>query len=328
MKDTECKKINYHESFAAEQEKDNAIKNIIKDIIDKGVDDIDAFIQRFSEVYNNEYRHKYSEILKLLMKIKSESEAESLDYLVLNMKILKEHISCSQYSFKKSFFKLYDHIILEVTRIQLYYDYEKREKLIESKVNTAKNQLEYYGDLYNNLSTNINELYSTVNNINEQLGDSNAQSISILGIFSGIVIAFFGSIKVTENIFSNLGEDISKCRIIFMAGLVGFILFNTIFVLLYFIAKVSNKSIATGNFNKYYYECYDWNCWDEEKGSYKENSENIKKYREILDSPRKRLKIRYPIVYWVNLFMVSIVIMSFILWLMKNQTIFIIPIKL
>ncbi|EPS49333.1 hypothetical protein CFSAN002367_16788 [Clostridium botulinum CFSAN002367] len=61
-----------------------------------------------------------------------------------------------------------------------------------------------------------------------------------------------------------------------MAGVIGFILFNTIFVLLYFIAKVSNKSIATGNFDKYYYECYDWNCWDEEKGAYKENRKNVK----------------------------------------------------
>ncbi len=261
MNNGEYEKTNYSENFMTEQEKDNEIKHIIKHIIDEGVEDIDVFVERFTKVYDHEYRHKYSEILQLLMEIKSESEAESLDYLVLNMNVLKEHISCSQYSFKKSFFKLYDHIMLEVTRIQLYHDYEKREKLIESKVNTAKNELEYYGNLYNNLSTDINGLYSTVNNVNEQLRDSNAQSISILGIFSGIVIAFFGSIKVTENIFSNLGEGISKYRIVFMAGVIGFILFNTIFVLLYFIAKVSNKSIATGNFDKYYYECYDWNCW-------------------------------------------------------------------
>ncbi|OOO62029.1 hypothetical protein [Clostridium tepidum] len=324
MNNVECGKPNYSENSVIEEEKDNEIRDVITLIMDEGVEDISFIVEKFNNIYQCNYRHKYSQILKLLMEI----EDESLDYLVLNMNILKEHISTSEYVFKKSFLKLYDHIMLEVTRIRLYHDYEKREKLIESKVNTAKSELEYYRDLYNNLNTDINNLYTTVNNVNDQLQNSNAQFISILGIFSGIVIAFFGSIKVTENIFSNLGKDISKYRIIFMAALVGFILFNTIFVLLYFVAKICNKNIATCSLDKYYNQCYDWNCWDETKGMFKEKSENIKEYRKILNSPLKRLRIRYPIVFWTNSFIILIMIISFILWLIQNQTIFKILLKL
>ncbi|APQ73651.1 hypothetical protein RSJ22_11970 [Clostridium botulinum] len=321
MNNVECGKPNYSENSVIEEEKDNEIKDVITLIIDEGVEDISVIVQKFNNIYQCNYRHKYSQILKLLMEI----EDESLDYLVLNMNILKEHISTSEYVFKKSFLKLYDHIMLEVTRIRLYHDYEKREKSIESKVNTAKSELEYYRDLYNNLNTDINNLYTTVNNVNEQLQNSNAQFISILGIFSGIVIAFFGSIKVTENIFSNLGKDISKYRIIFMAALVGFILFNTIFILLYFIAKISNKNIATNSLDKYYNRCYEW---DGEEGQWKENRKAIKKYRRILKYPIKRLKIRYPIVFWTNSFIVLVMIMSVVVWIMQNQTIFKISLRL
>lgn len=58
-----------------------------------------------------------------------------------------------------------------------------------------------------------------------------------------------------------------------MAALVGFILFNTIFILLYFIAKISNKNIATNSLDKYYNRCYEW---DGEEGQWKENRKAIK----------------------------------------------------
>lgn len=304
MENKKCEQTSYDGNNINEQKKDEEIKKIISDVIDTGVEDINGFIERFDKIYKDEYRHKYSEILEILMK----NEDESLDYLVANMDILKEHIFNGTYTFRNSFLKLYDHIMLEVTRIRLYHDYEKRENLIEDKIDTTKNELEQYRDLYYNL-------YGDIKNFNDQLQNSNAQFISILGIFSAVVMVFFGGLSMLGNILSTINKA-SNIRIVFMASLTGIIIFNVIFLLCYFIAKILDKNIATNDLNKLHENCWKW---DNNTGEYIENPKNIKKYRRILKSPFIRLKIRYPIVFWFNITMFSMMFICFVFWILKQN---------
>lgn len=289
------------ENSASEQQKDKEILNIIDIIINKGVEDTRYIIQKFEEIYRDEYRHKYSQILNFLMKV----EAESLDYLASNMDILKEDISKGTYEFKKSFLKLYDHVMLEIVRIRLYNNYSERENLIEDKLNTAKNEFEYHSNVWNNLQA---EVYTNIGKVNEQFKNSNAQFISILGVFSAVVMVFFGG----QNIIGNILSTINKCsimKVVFLASLVGLMMFNIIFLLLYFISKIVDKSIATRDLERLWDECF---YWDE--------TENIKakeKYKKVLNSPIRRLKIRYPIVFWYNFFMILTMISSIVIWIIK-----------
>lgn len=105
------------------------------------------------------------------------------------------------------------------------------------------------------------------------------QSISILGIFSGVVVTFFGGLKITTSVFSNLSSNIGKFRIVFMTSLVGMILFNTVNLLLSFLNKISNYN------NNY--------STDQ--------------------------KVKNSLLFWFNLFMISIMVLSTALWFIAKK---------
>jgi len=67
-------------------------------------------------------------------------------------------------------------------------------------------------------------------------------NVEILGIFVAIAFALFGIFNLTTTTISIANLDI--CRIIFVASLLGLILFNLLFLLLYAISRFTDKSIA------------------------------------------------------------------------------------
>lgn len=63
------------------------------------------------------------------------------------------------------------------------------------------------------------------------------QSISILGIFSAVVLAFMGGISFSSSVLANFAS-VSMFRLIITIVLLGFVVFNALFILLRFVLHI------------------------------------------------------------------------------------------
>lgn len=128
----------------------------------------------------------------------------------------------------------------------------------------------------NENETRVITIKEQVEKTMEKIENSYSVFISILGIFSGIVLVFASG----SSIWGSLFKDISKYnwrKIILIIGLSSLVTYNIVFMFIYFIAKLLDRNIATT----------------------KSSSEWIPIF--------KRLKIRYPIVYWYNVIILCII---------------------
>ena len=116
------------------------------------------------------------------------------------------------------------------------------------------------------LEQDINAMRPTVaqaqkqlDNLDEKLESNKISSITTLTIFSAVILAFSGGITFESGIFKGMVES-SAYRLVFTIALSGFILFNTIFALLYLVGKMAGKPISTRckyivTENGYYEQC-------------------------------------------------------------------------
>ena len=138
-------------------------------------------------------------------------------------------ISDDHSNLSKGMTKLYDHIKLEALRLA------RMEKVafLSAKADEALKQAQ---QLNKESNKNVTDLLDRVNGFH-------GQSIAILGIFSGIVLGFSTEIKLLTETFSNINNMNVKNMLLYLL-IVGFIAFNTLFMLMYAVSKIANQSIA------------------------------------------------------------------------------------
>lgn len=73
--------------------------------------------------------------------------------------------------------------------------------------------------------------------VRKNVGHFHEQSISILSIFSAVVLAFMGGISFSGSVLENFAS-VSMFRLIVTIVLLGFIVFNTIGILLRFVLRI------------------------------------------------------------------------------------------
>ena len=83
-----------------------------------------------------------------------------------------------------------------------------------------------------------------LDSLDEKLESNKISSITTLTIFSAVILAFSGGITFESGIFQGMVASTSY-RLVFTIALSGFILFNTIFALLYLVGKMAGKRIST-----------------------------------------------------------------------------------
>lgn len=216
---------------------------------------IAEWINKLSQIYKDGYRHSYSLISqKLQYDIFSSDNEEKKISLAENLKaVLKkyentENVDCV----RESVTKLYDHINLEISR-EVYLN--KKISLLKKDLNVES--ILDYNDL-NRLRDDVSVVKSKTllmekynerlenfeSKIDEKIRGNTISSITALTIFSAVVLAFSGGLTFSSGMLSSM-NDASSFRLIFTVSLVGFILFNTIFALIYLIAKLTDKQIGT-----------------------------------------------------------------------------------
>lgn len=90
-----------------------------------------------------------------------------------------------------------------------------------------------------------NDVKETHENMQKEIQASKTETITnlvaVLGIFSGLVIAFFGDISMFTSIFGNVSES-NFVIMVFFSLLLGLIIVDGICLLLYMTARIADKN--------------------------------------------------------------------------------------
>lgn len=314
-----------------EKEKSAKLDQLIDDMCDKdfSTDDnkTNTWIQILNRIYANGYRHTYSDIFLKIQTIISDDNSETLEILGENLNVLKDLIisqleenpdDANLKNTYNGFKKFSDHIFLEIGRFNFLQTHFIKESKPESPNPPCDNSSEIQ-----ELKKDINQLSKAIDQIrpittqaqkgldslDSKLESNKISSITTLTIFSAVVLAFSGGITFEAGIFKGL-ENSSIYRLVFTIALTGFILFNTIFALLYLVGKLSGKNIATKC--KYFSDSSSNNskprCGDGYCG----------KQCHSVSIPC-RLFHKYSYVFFVNTILLWILYIDTLLWLFKND---------
>lgn len=237
------------------------IDDLCKDSFSKESELIKSWIQTLNVIYANEYRHTYSDIFFKVQGIISKEDSEVLEILGENLNVLYEEIN-RQYAENPAdanlkntilgYKKFADHIKLEIGR----FNFIKNQIPKFSENSNARQTTILATSPDDKLVAKVDELETAVNKIrpiatkaqseldklDSKLESNKISSITTLTIFSAVVLAFSGGITFEAGMLEGMASA-SAYRLVFTIALTGFILFNTIFALLYMVGKMAGKSL-------------------------------------------------------------------------------------
>ena len=258
----------------------------VKDIIQ-----LDQLCDIVKYYYANNKRHKYSEVSAYLM------ETDDIEYLLENLRRVQNRLGerPEDEEISTKVFKLIDHISLELNRNKYNSKSfsDMQVNTMNSALNMASREIHSAVDgirqeQSEKMKVEITEFKKGTEELKLKVDDSYTQIISVLGIFSAIVLVFFGGMDAFGSIFANMG-NIGRFKLSFSISLIGIIIFNLIFMFLYVLAKLLRRDITASTA-------------DGVTG------------RSVFSKWIKWVWKRYPYMLMFNLAMFAIMIASFIAW--------------
>lgn len=228
--------------------------------------DLDYIYLNSDGTINTRFRHEYSSISGKIRELNEEEldgvKIYSLDYLLENINRVYDYAVNKQKPYINNLFKLKDHIGLEAGRIALV---EKLRWEINNGTESVQLQLEYMNDYANSIGNQVHdstellgelkeqektnqknitaaqkrlqELNNLSEKIEEKVKDVHRDSITILGIFASIVLAFTGGMIFSSSVLENIGNS-SAYRIIIVALIIGLVFVNAIISLVLYINRI------------------------------------------------------------------------------------------
>lgn len=207
------------------------------------------------------YIHEYLE----------ELDPEVRDKLYNDARLIKEKLEWDSKSTSdnsiQNIDKILENILLDIPRINQYESIKVKYDVITEQQIKTKSELQNYSDTF--------ERYK------QRMDRMQGEFISILSIFSAVIIAFFGGINLLGSALSSI-NDVNRYRLIVVVLLIGLIMFNIIYMLLYSISKLINKDIYSSQLQQKCKEC-----------------------NTSLSSDC--IKNKYPVVYFYNLISIFII---------------------
>lgn len=141
--------------------------------------------------------------------------------------VTKIHKLQNDIKFNKGFFKLYDHVLLEYARLASSTSWIARVEIAEGQLKLTNAGLE-------NLREESNELKKKSQNMQKDY-------VTILGIFSSIVITFVAGMVFSSSVLNNI-DKASIYRLTFVMISIGFFIFNLLNLLLHTLQRINRWS--------------------------------------------------------------------------------------
>ena len=221
-------------------------------------DDYKKYYQQFQKLYYSKssarYRHYYSDIFRILTEIKNDTSLSKGNIAILseNISLLNNRYNSIKNVHDKdigdSLLKLYDHVSLEVARIQ-YTDSIFNDLSSDSKINDIDSRLydslEMSKELTKNtekLQKDTDKLRADTDTIKNNLDKAQTDYIAILGIFASVVLAFVGGMAFSTSVLENM-KDVSIYRLLIVSFVIGLVFVTVIFLMFYFVGILSNRKI-------------------------------------------------------------------------------------
>jgi hypothetical protein len=211
----------------------------------------DNYYKILFEIYDSQqFRHSYSEITTLVIELYETPESDSLETLITNLKSVYEYCeySARDEDFVRKVYKLYDHVNLETIRCRSYSKNKEISENLSKQLSFANKQLKTTlestdtASQLKSVGQKILEAKESINNSRKEVKDLQGQVIAVLGIFSAVVITFFGGFSYFTSVFNNI-EKVSIWHSLLVAGVLGFVIFNTISILLLIVAILVGRPI-------------------------------------------------------------------------------------
>lgn len=220
------------------------------------------------------FRHYYSDVFHILIELSQQGQDISL--IGHNLQLLYEFsVDKKEYGIAECIKKLFDHVNLETSRIT-YLNGIEAQKIKPEDIDRKLADVD----------KEINDQDLRVSKLAKQTDDAYSSFIAILGIFSAIVMVFFGGTTVFSKAFSSVG-DTPVDKMILLCTLCGLIIFDVIFMFIYFLSKLLDRNISATS------ECVYW--------------------KDIVS----RFRIRYPIIFYTNLMGCVVILFSGLSMLLK-----------
>lgn len=200
------------------------------------------FYLRLEKLYygdgTKEFRHFYSDIFFTLeeMWLDNKGGREDLATLMDNLQTLRagykpqnRNKNGNLIDVSENIKKLYDHVNLDIARLQYANNEEREERMMNALV-----------DVYEETQ----EVSESTKTLEKRLTNSQKDYISILGIFASIVLAFTGGMTFSTSVLKYMGEG-NIYRILVVALVVGIVLVDALFVLLHYICRIIGRQTTT-----------------------------------------------------------------------------------
>ena len=222
------------------------------------------------------FRHFYSDIFAVLTQIQSETKQGSIDILGQNLleirkgyQVLNTDENGEPVDIRDSIRKLYDHVSLDIARIQ-YSDATNRkmsgsealsdirakvtrmELAVEEKQRSLRTEFErqkqdqlVYEAKVTRIQSDIENAEQSQKKVEKELASQQREYIAILGIFAAVVLAFTAGIAFSTSVLENI-SCVSIYRIAGITLLIGVVLTNILFGLFYYIDRLVNQDENRG----------------------------------------------------------------------------------
>jgi uncharacterized protein YbjQ (UPF0145 family) len=206
--------------------------------------ELEAFYNRLQSFYVAGERHSYSEISSIIFNSENDEDNEILALKAKKLvKMAEERQELTSQQQIDKFKKFLDHINLAILQKEYIKGYVMR---FDNKNNALERNIKETEKKALNAISNIR---MKIKELNENKTKIYSEFISILGIFSAIVLAAFGGLQILSNILGNI-QNVKTSKLLVFSSFSVSAIFTLLFILFNGIAKLTGKNIRSCSCSK------------------------------------------------------------------------------
>ena len=194
------------------------------------------------------FRHFYSDIFMVLSEIKLDPSFGNIVFIGENLQRLREDYKRQNkdergkdIDISDCLRKLSDHVNLDIARLD-YTEGRLKVETGEATINDLKAKVNSLEVVVEKEKRSFEQTKTDVDNMKSDLEKSKTEYISILGIFSSVVLAFTAGIAFTSSVLENIASA-SIYRTVMITLVIGLVLINIISLMFYYIGCLTDKDV-------------------------------------------------------------------------------------
>ncbi len=218
------KEPEYKLSQSINETEDEKFKNILEYIL-KPEQNIEENIEKLKDFYKDDKRHSYA----IISEYSFSKEVEELNVLAENIRGIYRYSLENKQEIAPKIYKLFDHINLEIVRKQSFEKFKQKTKEL---ANSTKEEV----------MEEIKEAKKLAESAKQETQSMTKNYITILGIFSSVILAFVAGLTFTNSVLANI-DKASIYRLCFIVCLIGLFITNILYYLFDFIRDINRKKL-------------------------------------------------------------------------------------